>query len=143
VGYHAISARRGMGRPRRVRSLRGLRGAGVFETAYGVMDATASYASPIPVAAPTNGCSTWNVLWGNLTGDYSGCIAANQAMIQAVANNAAAYYGGNVAEVTQQEASTQIAQVPGDVYGQLASQSTIPLYVWLGAIGLGILLVVR
>jgi hypothetical protein len=85
-------------------------------------------ASVTPVSGG-NGCSPWQMFWGNLTGDYSGCIAANQAVVQAVANNAAAFYPQNVAQATQSMATIQEAGVPIDVYSA-ANSATGAVATW-------------
>lgn len=92
--------------------------------------------APTPPMAPssTSGCSTWNMLWGNITGDYSDCIAANQALIQQVPNNAATYYGADstAAQVAQKMATAQQALVPGDVFNTVASYQALPAPSFLG-----------
>lgn len=94
---------------------------------------------PSTPSAPS-GCSTWDMLYGNLTGDYSGCIVNNQAVIQQVPINAAAAgYSPAVVAVTQQTASQQEAMVPSDVATIVASQdSGTPSWVWLALGGVAL-----
>jgi hypothetical protein len=118
----------------RLGKLRGRRLGQAYDSAYqGYSNADPSL-NPTPVmpAAPS-GCSTWDMLYGNLTGDYSGCIVNNQAVIQQVPINAAAAgYSPAVVAVTQQTASQQEAMVPSDVATIVASeQSGTPSWAWL------------
>lgn len=81
-------------------------------------------------------------------------IYKGQAAIQAVANNAAIFYGAGsqTAQVAQQAADVQKAQVPADVANianfysagsiQMPSASGIPSWVWIAA-AVGVLLMLR
>jgi hypothetical protein len=82
-----------------------------------------------------SGCTTLEMLWGNLTGDYSACVAENKAMVQAVGINAGAYYTPPVASLTQAIADQQSTQVPADVADAVASE---PSYTDALGMGLGL-----
>jgi len=96
--------------------------------------------SPAPASSPAPDCPWW--LW--LEGNYLACtqqpdlMAAEQAQIQSVADNAAKYYGADsyTAQVAQQAANQQIAgtasdvaAVTTDVMNSQVDQSPI---TWLG-----------
>lgn len=81
-------------------------------------------------------------------------IAKGQAAIQAVADNAAHYYGADsqAAQVAQQAADQQKAQVPSDVqniadyYGAGSIQmpkNAIPTWVWIAAAAVALTLLRR
>jgi hypothetical protein len=142
------------------RARRGLRGLGYdssdasadlawLQFFSGQPSALVAYSAANPNVQPDlSGCSTWQILWGNLTGDYSGCIAANEAMIQSVPANAiAAGYSPDVVSSIQDEATEQEAQVPSDVYSIVNTQPPSPSANWfwwvLGGFGVFVLLELR
>jgi hypothetical protein len=83
--------------------------------------------TPAVITTPASGgsgCTTLDMLWGNLTGNYSGCVQDNQAMIQAVSDNAQMYYGGEVGAATEGAAEGQESGVASDVGNVVATQPT-------------------
>ena len=101
--------------------------------------------TPAVITTPANGgsgCTTMDMLWGNITGDYSACVADNQAVIQAVADNAQMYYGGSVGQVTQDAATAQEAMVPSDVANVVATQPSLE-WIWWALAGLAVFAVVE
>ena len=137
MGYHEIGTGRRLGR------LRGRRRLGQDYDIGGNYDVDLLPPETTNPVTPS-GCSTWDMLWGNLTGDYSGCVQANEAMIASVAANAqAAGYPAPVIQAIQGTAAAQEALVPGDVAVAVASNApvgpvNIPWYLW--AIGGGVIL---
>lgn len=87
-------------------------------------------------------------LWLLFTGEYQACvqkqslIAAGQAQIQTVPDNAvAAGYSPEVVAVAQQTATQQESLVPGDVNAIASLPSGVtPPWVWLALAGGGVLL---
>lgn len=157
--------------PRRRRALRGLRSVGdgipgAITYATGVPPSIYSPSAPgVAPAAPTP-LSTSGLVWNWLSSGFGvpqGCypwditcanraamIAAGQAQIQNVTDNASYYYGPNspTAQVAQQVATQQSALVPGDVTtltqnDQSLGPLSLPWWIWGVAAGVGIWAVMR
>ena len=100
---------------------------------------------------PLAACSWWDELWGDVSCMRPSAISAGQAQIQAVADNAAKYYGAGspAAIATQKAADAQKAMVPSDVGAIISSYQlpvlpfSIPWWVWALGAGVGVLWLVK